>query len=166
MKIGVGIATGLSVVGNMGSDMRFDYSVMGDSVNLASRLETLTAFYGLPILIASETARRCFGKLALIEVDHVRVKGKQEAVTIYAVVGGAEVATQEQFLLIRDMFHSMLSCYRARAWEEALTHLGHCRAINRITQLAKLFEIYSRRIDEFLSSSPPTDWEGVFEAGR
>ncbi|MGA7328316.1 MAG: adenylate/guanylate cyclase domain-containing protein [Rhodomicrobium sp.] len=164
MEIGLGISTGLSVVGNMGSDMRFDYSVMGDSVNLASRLESLTSLYGLRILLASETARLCRGKLALIEVDRVRVKGKQDAETIYTVLGGLELASKEQFLVLRDSFSSMLANYRARAWQQALGDLRRCMDMESFSYLNTLFEIYIARINAYLGGPPPPDWDGVFNA--
>ncbi len=164
MEIGLGISTGLSVVGNMGSDMRFDYSVLGDSVNLASRLESLTSLYGLRILIASETARRCCGKPALIEVDRVRVKGKQDAETIYTVLGGQELASKEEFLVLRDTFSSMLSHYRAQAWQPALADLRRCMDSGSFAHMNRLFEIYAARIEGFLSEPPPSDWDGVFNS--
>ncbi len=78
MEIGVGISTGDCVVGNMGSDIRFDYSVLGDSVNLASRLEGLTAAYGLRTLCARKRRGYCGDTFAMVEIDSVRVKGKRD----------------------------------------------------------------------------------------
>jgi len=135
-------------------------------VNLASRLESLASLYGLRILIASETARRSSDRLAIIEVDRVRVKGKQEAETIFTLLGGTDVAAEELFLLSREAFHSMLLHYRAQAWEEALVHLERFKAVNRFVHLNKLIEIYSFRIGGFLSNGPSPDWDGVFNAWR
>ena len=163
MQIGIGISSGLSVVGNMGSDIRFDYSVLGDCVNLASRLEALTALYGLRILIASETARRCSGRLAIIEVDRVLVKGKKEAETIYTVLGGPALLQQEQFVSLQKAFHSMICHYRAKKWHDAILDLERCKEID-FPGLNRLMEVYSARLSGLVTNPPASDWNGVFKA--
>lgn len=90
IRIGVGVNTGDCVVGNMGSDVRFNYSVLGDPVNLASRLEGETKVYGVPILVGDETARRAAGRFATVELDRVLVKGKTEAAVVHTVLREAD----------------------------------------------------------------------------
>src|SRR6201999_1902785 len=92
LNVGVGLNTGVCVVGNMGSDLRFDYSVLGDSVNLASRLEGQTKEYGFPIIVGSKTAMAVKEKFAILELDFIMVKGKTEPEVIYAIAGRGDVA--------------------------------------------------------------------------
>src|SRR5437763_9311893 len=86
-RIGIGINTGRCLVGNLGSDLRFNYSVLGDPVNVASRLEGQTKLYGVPILIGSKTGEKAKDKFAMLELDLVTVKGKTESETIYTLLG-------------------------------------------------------------------------------
>ena len=91
LRIGVGLNTGPCVVGNMGSDFRFNYSVLGDTVNFASRLEARTKDYRLPLVIGSRTAEGAKQKFATMEIDLIQVKGKTQPEAVFAVLGRAEV---------------------------------------------------------------------------
>ena len=120
LNVGVGLNTGVCVVGNMGSNLRFDYSVLGDSVNLASRLEGQSKEYGFPIIIGSKTAMAVKDRFAILELDFIMVKGKKEPEVIYAVAGRADTAQSGRFQRLRNLTIEMLACYRGRDWEGAL----------------------------------------------
>src|SRR5205085_9841099 len=97
LNVGVGLNTGTCVVGNMGSNLRFDYSVFGDSVNLASRLEGQSKEYGFPIIAGSTTALAARDRFAILELDFIMVKGKSEPEVIYAIAGRGDVAHSAPF---------------------------------------------------------------------
>jgi adenylate cyclase len=162
LKIGVGLNSGRCVVGNMGSDLRFNYSVLGDCVNLASRLEGQTKSYDVPILIGSKTAQAVGNKFALLEVDYITVKGKTEPETIYTVLGREDVAQSENFLRMQGLFNEMLKLYRGQEFAAAGEAIVRCRAAGQGFGLNRLFDIYSLRIGGFEKQAPPSDWNGVF----
>ncbi|MGZ5834688.1 MAG: CHASE2 domain-containing protein [Xanthobacteraceae bacterium] len=162
IKIGVGLNTGRCVVGNMGSDMRFQYTVLGDCVNLASRLEGQTKSYGVKILIGSRTAQAIEDKFALIELDRVTVKGKTEPETVYAVFGGSDLAQSDEFKSLQAAFASMLARYRAQDWDGATAALNVCRKFNSGLDVSEAALIYAERIEAFRVSPPPAGWDGVF----
>lgn len=162
LNVGVGINTGLCVVGNMGSDLRFDYSVLGDSVNLASRLEGQSKTYGLPIIAGSKTALAAKDKFAILEIDFITVKGKKEPEVVYTVMGRHDVAESGAFQKLRDLTIKMMSRYRSRDWPGALTAIEQGRAADNESKLAGLFELYVERIQAFQSNPPPDNWDGVY----
>ena len=127
LNVGVGLNTGICVVGNMGSDLRFDYSVLGDSVNLASRLEGQSKEYGFPIIVGSKTALAVKDKFAILELDFIMVKGKKEPEVIYAIAGREDVAQSGRFQRLRNLTIEMLACYRNRDWDGALAAIERGR---------------------------------------
>jgi adenylate cyclase len=162
LNVGVGLNTGICVVGNMGSDQRFDYSVLGDSVNLASRLEGQSKEYGFPIIIGSRTALAVKDRFAILELDFIMVKGKKEPEVIYAIAGREDTAQSGRFQRLRNLTIEMLACYRGRDWEGALAAIERGRKTDEANSLELLYRLYEARIRGYLEHPPPQDWNGAF----
>jgi adenylate cyclase len=162
LNVGVGLNTGICVVGNMGSDQRFDYSVFGDSVNLASRLEGQSKEYGFPIIVGSKTALAVKDKFAILELDFIMVKGKKEPEVIYAIAGREDTAQSGRFQRLRNLTIEMLACYRNRDWEGALAAIARGRKTDEANSLELLYDLYEVRLRGYLEDPPPQDWNGAF----
>jgi adenylate cyclase len=161
IHIGVGINTGECVVGNMGSDERFAYTAMGDAVNLASRLEGQSKTYGLSIIVG-EATRAAAPAWAALELDLIAVKGKEEAVRVYTLLGDAACAQSPEFWALAAAHEAMLAAYRARDWVAARAALSACRG--RDARMEAFYDLYEERLAYFAENPPDPDWDGVFVA--
>jgi len=162
LNVGIGLNTGIGVVGNMGSDLKKNYSVLGDSVNLASRLEGQSKEYGFPIIVGSRTALAAKDKFAILELDFIMVKGKTEPEVIYAIAGREDVMHSGAFQRLRNVTIEMLGCYRGRDWQGALDAIERGRHSEDADTLEKLFKLYEARIKEFQINPPAEGWTGAY----
>jgi adenylate cyclase len=153
LEIGIGINTGECVVGNMGSDLRFDYTVLGDAVNLASRFEGQTKSFGVRILVGEETAIQARDHLAILPVGSVRVKGKTEQGKIFTVVGDKETLNSPVFRDLAQLHDSMMSAHAREAWKEVLKLARQCQAAAHPFELDGLYLRFVREAEDALKAS-------------
>ena len=164
LRIGIGLNTGPCVVGNMGSDFRFNYSVLGDTVNLASRLEGRTKDYRIPVVIGSRTAEGAKEKFAVMEIDLIMVKGKKQPEAVFTVLGRSEVEADPRCKELREINAQMLGRFRKQHWDEAVELIARCRKFANGFDLSGLYDMYEERIELYRANPPGPGWDGVYEA--
>lgn len=163
VKIGIGLNSGLCCVGNMGSEQRLSYSLIGDTVNLASRIEGLTKYYGVEIAIG-DSLRQQIDDFACLEIDQVRVVGRDRPEAVHVLLGDETLASDLAFQAFAAQHSAILAAYRAREWEVAASLIAAAQPAAERYRLTKLYGLYLQRIDTYRAKDPGAGWDGVYTA--
>jgi len=166
IDVGIGLNTGDCVVGNMGSDTRFDYTALGDAVNLASRLEGQSKPYGLGIILGSATALAVEGRFAMIELDLLRVKGKTEPERVFGLMGDEDMRLRPEFAKLEAANTAMRAAYAAQDWDAAEAALDRLEVAGPPLDLdlSGYVALYRQRIGGLRAAPPGVGWDGVHVA--
>ena len=145
IRVGIGLNTGECCVGNIGSSQRFNYSVIGDPVNIAARLEEQTKLFGCPILVGEDTAKAA-GAFALLELDELRVRGKAMTTRVLALLGDEQLAASGDFRALAQCHRTMLEAARHGSVIEARELLARCRELQGPLPLTQAYDLYEARL--------------------
>ena len=159
LEVRMGINSGVMIVGNMGGKDRFDYTVIGDSVNLASRLEGANKQYGSSIMISDFTYQHVKGLVLVRELDLIQVKGKTEPVKVWELLGTSDMPISDNQKQSLEIYHEGLRLYRERGWQEAIAYFQQARQLDPTCHVA---DIYEQRANQYQINPPPAEWNGVF----
>jgi adenylate cyclase len=162
IDVSIGLNTGTCVVGNMGSDLRFDYSALGDAVNVSARIQSFSGNYGFSIAIGEDTEEVVSDKFAFLELDYIAVKGRATPTHIYALMGHAHVRETRAFQVLNDALQTLFTAFRAQNWAAAKEAIAKGRKTPGAP--AAIFDTYEDRIAHYELEPPPPNWDGAWSA--
>ncbi|MBI1239785.1 MAG: CHASE2 domain-containing protein [Alphaproteobacteria bacterium] len=164
IEITIGINTGPCVIGNFGSEMRFDYTALGDAVNLAARLQAYAENYGSAIAVAEATRKAVSDAFALLKIDYLTVRGRTEPLEVYALLGNPIVGASPMFKAL-DAFHrNIFAALSERDWDRAGAFIAECRKARGANE--RLYDLYERRLERLRASPPGAGWKGAWPAAE
>jgi adenylate cyclase len=162
IAVGIGMNSGPCVVGNMGSDQRFDYSALGDAVNLAARYQNLSGQYGSYIVVGEDTVSRIPDAFAFLEIDFVVVKGRATPARLFALMGPPQARQTPAFQALEAVMQDLFKAIRARDWDAARAAIARGRALDGVDKT--IFDTYEQRISTWALQPAPDNWTGAWVA--